>query len=133
MFGAGGVSALWQCVGGAAAPDAVCGADAGGRVSPGADQPGHTGCGHWGGDRDTNVLEHIRVELVHVCVGKPGCMTAELAVQPACADLNRPHCGRAAGFKSDDGESEAPFTLKLQIFLIFCSAQKAAESHFFKS
>lgn len=46
VSGAGGVSALWQCVGGAAAPDAVCGADAGGRVSPGANQPGHTSCGH---------------------------------------------------------------------------------------
>lgn len=40
-------------------------------MSPGADQPGHTSCGHWGGDRDMNVLvsEHIRVELVHVRVG----------------------------------------------------------------
>lgn len=48
VFGAGGLSALWQRVGGTAAPGAVCGADAGGRVSPGANQPGHTGCGHWG-------------------------------------------------------------------------------------
>lgn len=42
-------------------------------MSPGADQPGHTSCGHWGGggDRDMNglVSEHIRVELVHVRVG----------------------------------------------------------------
>lgn len=48
VFGAGGLSTLWQRGGGTAAPGAVCGADAGGRVSPGANQPGHTGCGHWG-------------------------------------------------------------------------------------
>lgn len=39
----------------------------------------------------------------------------QLIVQPASADLNRPQSDRAAGFKSDDSESEVPFTLQLQI------------------
>lgn len=52
---------------------------------------------------------------------------ADITVRPASADLNLPRCDRAAGFKSDDGESEAPFTLELQIFQIFCSV-----SHVFK-
>lgn len=71
MFRAGAVGALWQCVGGTAAPDAVCGADTGGRVGPGANQPGHASCGHCRGQRDMNVLlvtEHISVELVFVGV-----------------------------------------------------------------
>lgn len=55
------------------------------------------------------------VSDVCVCV----LVVGQLIVQPASADLNRPHCDRAAGFKSDDSESETPFTPQLQI----CSAQ----------
>lgn len=42
---AGRVGALWQHVGGTAAPGPI-GAEAGGRVSPGANQPGHGRRGH---------------------------------------------------------------------------------------
>lgn len=45
MVGAGG-AVLWQQDRSAAAPRSVAGADAGGRVSPGADQAGHPCCGH---------------------------------------------------------------------------------------
>lgn len=58
VFGARGVGALWRRVGGTAAPDAVRGADAGGRVSPGANQPGHASCGHWGRQRHERVVSH---------------------------------------------------------------------------
>lgn len=47
VVGAGGVGALWQHIGGTAAPGTI-GAEAGGRVSPGANQPGHRRGGHWG-------------------------------------------------------------------------------------
>lgn len=40
------LGAVGALVGGAAAPGAVCGAHAGGRVSPGANQPGHPRRGH---------------------------------------------------------------------------------------
>lgn len=59
------------------------------------------------------VTEQTSVELLRVC----GSFT-DVTVQPARADLNRPHCDRAAGFKSNDGESEAPFTLRLQTFSV---------------
>lgn len=51
--------------------------------------------------------------------GAASCVSfTDVTVQPARADLNRPHCDRAAGFKSDDSESEAPFTLRLQTFSV---------------
>lgn len=102
MFGAGAAGALRQRVGGTAAPDAVCGANTRGRVGPGANQPGHSSCGHCGGVKDMNgvLVRDDLSDLVH-----------EVAVRPACADLNRPHCDFVR-FKSHDGESEAPFTLK---------------------
>lgn len=61
VFGA--VAVLWQC---SAAPDAVCGADAGGRVSPGANQPGHTSCGH---------VAHPWTKYLKASASFPGCTT----------------------------------------------------------
>lgn len=82
-----------------------------------------------------NVLlatESVRVELVRVSWVLDSRSLTDLTVQPACADLNRPHCDRAAGFKSDGGESEAPFTLKLEYLLLSVNSKKAAPSHIFK-
>lgn len=68
------------------------------------------------------VTERTSVELLRVC-GR-GSFTG-VTVQPARADLNRPHCDRAAGFKSDDGESEGPFTMRLQTFSVQCENSKS--------
>lgn len=73
VFGAAAaaVGALWQCVGGTAAPGAICGAHAGGRVSPGANQTGHTGCGHWGRNRhEHNVRDRSQLSgsVIKSCI-----------------------------------------------------------------
>lgn len=65
---AGGVGALWQCVGATAALSSICGADAGGRVSSGANQPGHPCCGHWGGGGERGGNTVSVTEPVCVCV-----------------------------------------------------------------
>lgn len=104
VFGAGAVGTLWQRVGGTAAPDAVWGADTRGRVGPGANQPGHTSCGHCG---NRNVLE------------EPGScchrLTSEWWFESSTLRLSR--------LKSNDGESEGLFTLQTNMLLRFWTAE----------